>query len=194
MAVLPGCCPSREVEVRFTETELSGAWLIESDPVLDDRGSFSRTFCEKEFADSNLATRFVQHSRSHSARKGTLRGMHYQDAPFREVKIVTCIRGAVFDVIIDLRPGSPTRNKWLGFELTPENNRQIYIPIGFAHGFQTLTDDAVVSYLISQFYTPQASVGVRYNDPAFSINWPLMPVAMSEKDRTWPMLGMARAS
>jgi dTDP-4-dehydrorhamnose 3,5-epimerase len=174
--------------MRFTETELGGAWLIEPTPVWDDRGSFARTFCEKEFAGCGLVNRFVQHSRSHSVLKGTLRGMHFQEAPFGEVKLVSCLHGAIFDVIIDLRPGSPTRHRWTAFELTPENQRQLYIPQGFAHGFQTLTDDAVVFYLISQFYAPQASVGVRYNDPVFAIDWPLEPTATSERDRTWPLL------
>jgi dTDP-4-dehydrorhamnose 3,5-epimerase len=175
--------------VQFTETELSGVWLIEPRPILDDRGSFTRIFCEKELADCGLATRFVQHSRSHSAQKGTLRGMHYQQEPYGEVKIVSCIRGAIYDVVIDLRPASPSRHRWIGFELTPQNMRQVYIPAGFAHGFQALTDNAEVSYLISQFYTPHASTGVRYNDPAFSINWPLMPTAISDKDRAWQLLG-----
>lgn len=175
--------------MQFTETKLSGAWLIEPTPVWDDRGSFARTFCEREFAEHGLTTRFVQHSASHSVLKGTLRGMHFQEAPFGEVKLVSCIRGAMFDVIIDLRPGSATRHKWVGVELTPENRRQLYIPAGFAHGFQTLSDDTVVSYLISEFYEPKASIGVRYSDPAFIINWPLRPTAVSEKDRAWPLLG-----
>ncbi|RVA36664.1 dTDP-4-dehydrorhamnose 3,5-epimerase [Mesorhizobium sp. M7A.F.Ca.US.001.01.1.1] len=174
--------------MQFTETELKGVWLIEPTPVVDDRGSFTRLFCEKEMADCGLATRFVQHSRAHSVKKGTLRGLHFQDDPYAEVKLVSCVRGAIFDVVVDLRPNSPTRHCWLGFELTPENMRQVYIPAGFAHGLQTLTDDAEVSYLISQFYTPHASTGARYNDPAFSIAWPLMPTAMSERDRTWPLL------
>ena len=115
--------------------------------------------------------------------------MHFQEAPFGEVKLVSCAQGAMFDVIVDLRPGSPTRLGWLGFELTRDNQRQLYIPPGFAHGFQTLADDTVVSYLISQFYTPHASRGVRYDDPAFAIDWPAEATAISEKDRTWPLLG-----
>lgn len=174
--------------MQFTETKLKGVWLIEPTPVIDDRGSFTRMFCEKEMADCGLATRFVQHSRVNTPRKGTLRGVHYQEEPYTEVKLVSCVRGAVFDVVVDLRPNSPTRNRWLGFELTPGNMRQVYIPPGFAHGTQTLTDDAEVSYLISQFYTPQAATGVRYNDPAFSINWPLMPTVMSDRDKSWPPL------
>ena len=173
--------------MRFVETELSGAWLVESEPVADERGRFMRTFCEKEIADIGLPTRFVQHSQSHSVRKGTLRGMHFQIAPYAEVKLVSCIRGGIFDVIIDMRAASATRHKWVGFELTPDNRRQVYVPAGFAHGFQTLTDDAVVSYMISQFYAPQASVGLRYDDPVFAIEWPSTPTALSERDRNWPL-------
>lgn len=175
--------------MHFSETELKGVWLIEPIPVMDDRGSFTRIFCEKEMADCGLATRFVQHSRSRSIRKGTLRGLHFQEEPYTEVKLVSCTRGAIFDVVVDLRPNSPTRNRWLGFELTPESMKQVYIPAGFAHGFQTLTQDAEVSYLISQFYTPHAATGARFDDPVFSINWPLTPTAMSERDRTWPLVG-----
>jgi len=179
------------VTVRFTETELSGVWLIEPMPNIDDRGSFTRTFCEKEMADCGLATRFVQHSQSHSVHKGTLRGMHFQKEPYGEVKIVSCIRGAIYDVVVDLRPTSPTRHRWKAFELTASNKSQIYIPPGFAHGLQTLTDHAEVSYLISQFYVPQASTGVRYDDPAFAIDWPMEPSVLSERDRTWPRLDAA---
>ncbi|UCI29366.1 dTDP-4-dehydrorhamnose 3,5-epimerase [Mesorhizobium sp. B4-1-4] len=174
--------------MQFTETELKGVWLIEPTSVIDDRGSFTRLFCEKEMADFGLATRFVQHSRAHSVKKGTLRGLHFQEEPYAEVKLVSCVRGVIFDVVVDMRPNSPTRYQWLSCELTPANMRQIYIPAGCAHGLQTLTDDTEVSYLISQFYTPHASTGLRYNDPVFSISWPLMPTAMSERDRTWPLL------
>ncbi|OBQ71293.1 dTDP-4-dehydrorhamnose 3,5-epimerase [Mesorhizobium erdmanii] len=174
--------------MQFTETELQGVWLIEPTSMVDDRGSFTRLFCEKEMADCGLATRFVQHSRAHSVKKGTLRGLHYQEEPYAEIKLVSCVRGAIFDVVVDLRPNSPTRYNWLGFELTPENMKQVYIPAGFAHGLQTLTDDTEVSYLISQFYTPNASTGVLYNDPAFSISWPLMPTAMSDRDKRWPLI------
>ena len=172
--------------MRFTETELNGVWLIEPTPMVDDRGSFTRFFCEKEMADCGLVTRFVQHSHSCSTARGTLRGLHYQREPYAEVKLVSCVRGAIFDVVVDMRPNSPTRYRWLGFELTHENRKQLYIPAGFAHGLQTLTDDTEVSYLISQFYTPHASTGARYNDPAFSIDWPESPTAMSERDRSWP--------
>jgi len=180
--------------MQFTETELKGVWLIEPTPVVDDRGSFTRLFCEKEMADCGLATRFVQHSRAHSVKRGTLRGLHFQEDPYAEVKLVSCVRGAIFDVVVDMRANSPTRHQWLGFELTPANMRQVYIPAGFAHGLQTLMDDTEVSYLISQFYTPHASTGVPYNDPAFSINGPLMPTAMSERDMTWPLIKQRNAT
>lgn len=179
--------------MRFTETELKGAWLIEPEPAFDERGSFMRTFCEREFEAHGLAMRFVQHSQSHSIRKGTLRGMHMQLAPHQEVKLVSCIRGAILDVIIDMREASPTRRKWVAYELSPENRRQLYIPAGFAHGFQALTGDVVVSYLISEFYAPQVSVGFRHDDPAFAIDWPLEPVAVSERDLNWPLLAVETA-
>jgi dTDP-4-dehydrorhamnose 3,5-epimerase len=174
--------------MQFTETELAGVWVIDPMPVVDSRGSFARVFCEREMADHGLATRFVQHSRSQSLRKGTLRGLHFQEQPYSEVKLVSCVRGTIFDVVVDLRPGSPTWHRWLSFELTPESMKQVYIPAGFAHGFQTLTDGVEISYMISQFYTPGASTGVRYDDPCFSIDWPLSPTVISEKDRTWPLV------
>ena len=172
--------------MRFIETDLCGAWLIEPVPARDSRGFFARTFCAREFADHGLTTRFVQNSTSQSLAKGTLRGMHFQRAPHAEAKVVSCLKGAVWDVIVDLRPDSPTYCRWQGFELTAENCRQLYIPEGFAHGFQTLCDQAEVGYLISEFYEPSAAGGVRYNDPAFAIEWPLPLTVISEKDRTWP--------
>ena len=172
--------------MKFEETSLPGAWLISLEPIGDSRGFFSRTFCEREFAEHGLETRFVQHSASLSREKGTLRGMHFQRDPHGEVKIVTCIKGAILDVIVDLRPDSSTFKKWAGFELTEENRNRLYIPKGFAHGFQTLTDDVELAYLISAFYEPSASTGVRYNDPAFGIEWPLPVTVMSDKDKVWP--------
>jgi dTDP-4-dehydrorhamnose 3,5-epimerase len=173
----------------FVKTDLPGAWLIDPEPHRDDRGWFARSFCEREFGAQGLETRFVQHSTSHNAARGTLRGMHYQRAPHAEVKVVRCIRGSIYDVIIDLRPDSPTLRQWRGFELSAENGRQLYIPVGFAHGFQTLSDDCQVGYLISEFYAPEASTGVRWNDPAFGIEWPLPVAAMSEKDKVWADFG-----
>jgi dTDP-4-dehydrorhamnose 3,5-epimerase len=172
--------------MRFHETELCGAWLIEPMPHHDDRGFFARTFCVREYAERGLATSFVQNSTSHSVARATLRGMHYQRAPHGEIKVVSCLKGAIWDVIIDLRPESPSYRRWQGFELTGENRSQLYVPAGFAHGFQTLRDDTEVGYLISAFYAPAAATGVRYDDPAFAIDWPLSVVSISEKDRAWP--------
>ena len=169
----------------FTKTRLEGAWLIEPEPIRDGRGWFARTFCEREFGAHGLETRFVQHSTSQNANPGTLRGMHFQTAPHAEVKLVRCLKGAILDVIIDLNPGSPTYRQWQGFELSAANMRQLYIPKGFAHGFQTLKDDTEIGYLISQFYAPEASTGLRWNDPAFGIAWPMAPTVMSDKDKAW---------
>ena len=172
--------------MRFDETSLHGAWLIEPEPARDHRGFLARTFCAREFADRGLTTRFVQNSTSQSVAKGTRRGMHFQRAPHREAKVVSCLKGAIWDVIIDLRPESPTYRQWQGFELTAENCRQLYIPEDFAHGFQTLCDDTEVGYLISAFYEPLAAQGVRHDDPAFAIEWPLPLGVISDRDRTWP--------
>lgn len=172
--------------MRFFETDLDGARLIELEPIRDERGFFSRSFCVKEFAAQSLETNFVQHSLSYSAAGGTLRGMHFQAAPHSEVKVVDCVKGAIWDVIIDIRPDSPTYRKWQGFELTAENRRQLYIPAGFAHGFQTLSDNTEVHYLISAFYEPSAARGLRYDDPSFAIRWPLPIAVISAKDLAWP--------
>lgn len=172
--------------MRFEATRLSGAWLIEPVPARDQRGSFARTFCVREFAAHGLITRFVQNSTSQSAARGTLRGMHFQRAPHGETKVVSCLKGAVFDVIIDLRPDSPSYCRWQGFDLTARNHRQLYVPEGFAHGFQTLCADSEVGYLISAFYEPAAASGVRHDDPAFAIEWPLPVSCISDKDRSWP--------
>ena len=172
--------------MHFVETNLSGAWLIGAEPTRDHRGFFARTFCAREFARHGLETSFVQHSTSYSSHKRTLRGMHFQRAPHAEVKIVRCLKGAIWDVIIDLRPGSPTYRRWEAFELTAENRRQLYVPAGFAHGFQTLCDDTEAGYLMSAYHTPSAACGVRYDDPAFSIAWPLPPGQMSMMDKGWP--------
>jgi dTDP-4-dehydrorhamnose 3,5-epimerase len=172
--------------MRIEQTDLPDAWLIIPEPVRDERGFFARTFCARELAERGLETQFVQHSISASVRKGTLRGMHFQTKPHAEVKIVTCLKGAILDVIVDLRAGSSAFRKWRGFELTQENRHRLYIPQGFAHGFQTLTDDVEMLYLISAFYEPGAACGVRYDDPAFGIAWPLPVAVMSDKDRAWP--------
>jgi dTDP-4-dehydrorhamnose 3,5-epimerase len=172
--------------MHFEKTQFDGAWLIVPEPVRDERGFFARTFCVRELAAHGLETAFVQHSASVSLKRGTLRGMHFQREPHGEVKIVTCVSGAILDVIVDLRPASPTFRQWQGFELSAENRHRLYIPKGLAHGFQTLTDDVEVNYLISAFYEPSAASGVRHDDPAFGIRWPLPVSVISEKDRSWP--------
>ena len=172
--------------MQFHPTTLRDAWLIQLDPVRDNRGFFTRTFCVEEFAARGLETNYPQHSISYSARRGTLRGMHYQCAPHSEVKLLRCVKGAIFDVIVDIRPDSPSYLKWQRFELSSGNNHQLYIPKGFAHGFQTLSDDVEVNYLISTPFEPQSTRGIRYNDPAFGILWPLPVTEISEKDLHWP--------
>lgn len=170
----------------FTQTELKDAYIIDIERRSDERGFFARTWCAQEFAQHGLVATIAQANMSYNARKGTLRGMHFQRAPHAEVKIVRCTRGAIYDVIIDLRPDSPTFKRWIGVELTQDNQRMLYVPEGFAHGFQALTDDTETAYNVSAFYTPGAEGGVRYNDPAFDIQWPLPVSVISEKDANWP--------
>ncbi len=168
----------------FTETPLAGAWLIDLEKRGDDRGFFARAFCVNEFGKHGLSTQFVQVNNSLSAQKGTLRGMHYQLAPKAETKVVRCIRGALWDVILDLRPGSPTFGKSFGAELTAENRRMLYVPKGFAHGFVTLVEDTEAFYFVDEFYAPDAERGIRWNDPTFAIAWPVEPSVISDKDRS----------
>jgi dTDP-4-dehydrorhamnose 3,5-epimerase len=172
--------------MEFHSTKLLDAYLIQIEPARDNRGFFARTFCVEEFAAHGLETSFLQHSISFSARKGTLRGMHYQLEPRSEAKLVRCTQGAILDVIIDIRPNSPTYRRWQEFELSNANRRQLYIPKGFAHGFQTLGDDVEVNYLISTPYASELARGIRYDDPAFGISWPLSVTEISEKDARWP--------
>jgi dTDP-4-dehydrorhamnose 3,5-epimerase len=159
---------------------------MEPDRHADVRGYFARTFCEKDFVDHGLEPRISQCSVSFNRRKGTLRGMHYQAAPFEEVKVVRCNRGAIYDVIIDLRPASPAFKKWFGVRLDEQNGHMLYIPKGFAHGFQTLGDDTEVFYQMSQVFSPQHARGVRWNDPAFSIEWPEDERIILDRDRNYP--------
>ncbi len=166
----------------FTETPIPGAFLIDLEKRGDDRGFFARAFCEKEFAAHKLVTHFVQVNNSLSAQKGTLRGMHYQLTPKAETKLVRCIRGALYDLILDLRPGSSTFGQSFGAELSAENRRMMYVPKGFAHGFITLTDDTEAFYFVDEFYAPECERGVRWNDPRFQISWPLAPAVISDKD------------
>jgi dTDP-4-dehydrorhamnose 3,5-epimerase len=170
----------------FNPTPLKDAFTIELEKRGDDRGFFARFFCVDEFGRQGLETRFVQVNNSLSTRRGTLRGMHYQLAPSAEVKVVRCLRGAVWDAIIDIRPDSPTVGRWFGAELTAENRRMMYVPRGFAHGILTLTDDAELLYLVSDFYAPKEERGIRWNDPHFGIEWPIEPTEISPKDAAWP--------
>lgn len=169
----------------FTETDLQGSYVIELEKLKDKRGFFSRAWCQKEFDKHGLNPRIVQANLSYNVKKGTVRGMHYQVAPHEESKLVRCIQGAIFDVIIDLRPESPTYKNWIGVELSLENHRMLYVPEGFGHGFQSLVNHTEVFYQVSEFYTPGAERGARYNDPAFNITWPLDVDVISEKDANW---------
>jgi dTDP-4-dehydrorhamnose 3,5-epimerase len=170
----------------FTETKLKGAFVIDLEKRGDDRGFFARVFCRNEFEAHGLNSFVAQANTSYSKQCGTLRGMHFQRAPHQEAKLVRCTRGALHDVIVDLRRDSPTFREWVGVDLTAENYRMLYVPEGFGHGFQTLSEDTEVTYLVSEYYEPQAEGGVRFNDPAFGIEWPVEVTEMSEKDRNWP--------
>jgi dTDP-4-dehydrorhamnose 3,5-epimerase len=172
--------------MRFVATGVQGAYTIDLEYRTDQRGFFARMWCRREFEARELNLCLVQVSMSYSARKGTLRGMHYQIHPHEETKIVSCTRGAIYDVVLDLRRESPTYMHWAATELTAENHRMLYIPEGCAHGFQTLADDAEVLYLMNAFYSPEHARGVRYNDPLFNIRWPLAVSSISNADRAWP--------
>ena len=172
--------------MRFLETDLVGAVLVEPEPFADERGLFARTWCAREFAAHGLDPRLVQASTSLSRRRGTLRGMHLQAPPHAEVKLVRCTRGAIYDVIIDLRPASPTFLRHLGVTLTEQNRVALYIPEGCAHGFQTLVDDSEVLYQMSAFHAPAAARGFRWNDPAFGITWPSPAPILNERDASYP--------
>jgi len=170
----------------FTETKLGGAFLIDVDRKEDIRGYFARVFCVEEFRAKGLNAQVAQSSISFNRRRGTLRGMHWQAAPRAEVKLVRCTRGAIFDVIVDLRPKSPTRLHHIAVEMSQGTGRMLYIPEGFAHGFQTLTDDTEVFYQMTEFFAPECGRGARWNDPAFEIAWPLPDPIMNDRDRSWP--------
>ncbi|MDD5016355.1 MAG: dTDP-4-dehydrorhamnose 3,5-epimerase, partial [Atribacterota bacterium] len=166
----------------FKETGLNGAYIIEIEQKKDERGFFARSFCEKEFAAHNLKLPIRQSNISYNKKIGTLRGIHYQIPPYEEVKLVSCIKGAIYDVIIDLRLDSSTYCKWVAVELKAQNFSLLYIPAGFAHGFQTLADDTIVFYQMSEFYSPESARGIRWDDPLFSINWPISSLIISDKD------------
>lgn len=174
----------------FQQTTINGAYLIEAEPQLDERGFFSRTFCQMEFLDHGLNHVWKQCSISYNEKFGTLRGLHYQCNPHSEVKLVRVTRGSIYDVILDLRPESSSYKRWEAFNLTGQSYRQLYIPQGVAHGFQTLEDNTEVYYQVSESYHPESSRGVYYLDPSFSINWPILPpVAISEKDKLYSLWG-----
>ena len=172
--------------MKIREAGLPGLFVVDIERRPDERGYFARTLCEREFSAAGLPVRFVQSSVSVSSRKGTVRGLHFQKAPSSEGKLVTCVRGRIFDVAVDIRPGSPTYSRWASFELDEESKSLVYIPPGVAHGFQTLEDETVVSYQMTDFYRPDLSDGVRWDDPAFAIRWPLAATVISEKDRSLP--------
>ncbi|HVT06329.1 MAG TPA: dTDP-4-dehydrorhamnose 3,5-epimerase [Polyangia bacterium] len=177
--------------MRFRPTPLPGAVLVEQQRHEDDRGFFARTYCDDEFAAAGLPTTWPQHNVSHNARAGTLRGMHYNAAPHQEAKLVRCVTGAVWDAIVDLRPGSPTHLQWFGVELSSEAGNALYVPEGFAHGFITLQDRTDVFYLMGKKYQGSVARGFRWDDPRVGIVWPAAPVVIAERDRTYPDLDPA---
>lgn len=172
--------------MKFTKLELRGAYLIELEKRGDHRGFFARLWCQNEFEDHGLVPYIAQANISFTKLKGTIRGLHFQDEPFAETKYVRCVKGALYDVIIDIQPDSPTFMRWYSIELTADNYKMLYVPKGYAHGFQSLQPDTEMTYLVSEFYAPQAEGGIRYNDPAFNIDWPLPVAEISDKDRNWP--------
>ena len=176
----------------FRETHLPGAFVIEPERFDDERGFFARTWCQEEFAAHGLSTRLVQCNISYNKHAGTLRGMHYQIAPHQEVKLVRCTHGAIYDVILDLRPQSPTYLQHVGVTLTADLQNALYVPVDFAHGFITLTDDAEVFYQMSEYYAPQAARGLRWNDPTFAIEWPVAPTTIAERDANYADFVMER--
>ncbi|MFN8487872.1 MAG: dTDP-4-dehydrorhamnose 3,5-epimerase [Caldilineaceae bacterium] len=172
--------------MNFVETKLKGAYIIDLKKIEDDRGFFARGWCQNEFKTYNLNPNSAQLNVGFNYKSGTLRGMHFQKHPWAEAKLVRCTKGAVYDVIIDLRRDSPTHGQWIGVELTEENHRMLYAPEGFAHGYQTLADNTEIYYQTTQFYAPEFATGVRFDDPAFGIAWPLPLSMISNQDRTWP--------
>lgn len=172
----------------FSETSLQGAYVIELETIPDDRGFFAYLYCAKQAAERGISERVAQVKLSYNKRKGTLRGMHYQVAPAAETKLVRCIRGAVYDVIVDLREGSETYLQHFGLELSSDNRKGLYVPSMFAHGYITLTDDAEVVYQVDEFYSPQHERGMRYDDPRLAIRWPIPVGVISKRDASWPLL------
>jgi len=174
--------------MKFSKTSLGGLWLIDLELREDERGFFARTYCQNEFAEHGLNTQWPQCNLTLTKKRGMLRGLHFQAEPKPEIKLIRCSAGAVYDVLVDVRPGSPTFGKWEGFELTAQNHRTLYVPGGFAHGFQCLTEDCEVFYQMSEVYFPELFRGVRWNDPQINIQWPIADPILSERDRNLPLL------
>jgi len=174
--------------MNFSECSINGAWVIDPAPHEDSRGRFMRAWCSREFAEHGVEFAPVQANMGLSVRKGTLRGLHYQVAPALEAKLVRCTRGSIFDVVVDLRPTSPTYQSWYGSCLSAANGRMLYVPEGCAHGCQSLEDNTEIYYMASAFYSPEAARGIRYDDPAFAIRWPLPVSSISDQDRAWPLV------
>jgi dTDP-4-dehydrorhamnose 3,5-epimerase len=184
--------------MQFHDIGIAGSYLIEPERVVDERGFFARTWCRQEFAERGLDTSLVQCGVAYNRRRGTLRGLHYQVAPYEETKLVRCTRGAIYDVLLDLRSDSATFERWHAVELTAENRRELHVPRGVAHGYLTLSDDCEILYQISTAYQPSAARGVRWDDPAFGIEWPIAPEVISVRDASFPqwngITGMAEAA
>lgn len=172
--------------MKFRETKLKGSYIIEFVPMEDERGFFARNFCQEEFAARGLKTKIVQSNISYNRTKGTVRGMHYQTSPHEEAKLLFCTKGAIHDVIVDIREESSTYCQWLNVELREENNMMLYVPEGFAHGFQTLKDNTTIFYQMFGLYHAESSSGIRWDDPYFNINWPIKNPTLSKQDRNWP--------
>jgi dTDP-4-dehydrorhamnose 3,5-epimerase len=172
--------------MRFTKAPLEGVWVVDLEPAADERGWFARTWCLREFRDHGIDFQPVQTNLSFNRRKGTLRGLHFQASPHEEAKLVGCVAGRLFDVIVDLRPTSPTRGRWASLELGGEEGRLLYVPAGFAHGFMTLEDSTLVTYQMSRFFEPSSARGIRFDDPALGIAWPHLDPVVSAKDRSYP--------
>jgi dTDP-4-dehydrorhamnose 3,5-epimerase len=174
--------------MNFLECNVIGAWLVEPEPRQDARGRFMRAWCEREFAEHGIEFLPLQANMALSVHRGTVRGLHYQVAPALEAKLVRCTRGEIFDVVVDLRPGSPTFRSWYGARLSADNGHMLYVPEGCAHGCQSMRDDTEIHYMASAFFSPNEGRGVRFDDPAFAIRWPLAASAISEQDRSWPLV------
>ncbi len=174
--------------MKFVPTPLDGAFVVEPELISDDRGFFARSFCQNEFRAHGLDPAAVQCNISFNSKRGTLRGLHFQAKPHEEAKLVRCTRGAIWDVIVDLREDSPTRYRWFSAELSADNHQALFVPAGFAHGFQTLVDDSEVLYQMSEFYHPESARGLRWDDPAIGISWPCSDPVLSPRDRSYPLL------